>query len=1363
MLKPAKFTAERSVRSILLLFLLSFLIPGFAQTYHSDSLGMAAVWPKINHFEHLSVKDGLSNNSVNCILQDREGFIWFGTNDGLNKYDGYTFTVLQADLDKPDQSFQNNRISGLCEDHKNRLWAVTEGGGLHEIDKQTGRVTSHLIQTKNAGRWNNQHSVYEDRQGILWLGTYGGLARYDPDRHQFTLYPSPQPDMPIKTVFEDRQQRFWVATLRGLYLLDRATGRFVLMPTFVSAGPQPTFISFYLDAQEVLWLGTSGHGLFQINLRRQPFQLVPYNPGGHINSYVFLNSIHRDAGGMVWVGTTDGLQRIDPVSQQVFTYLPNPNVPKGISSNSAQAVYHDRAGTLWVGTDNGIDRQATYAKPFRTYQVTPNTSTVNLSKNKVTTLLVDSRNRLWFSNQWTIYRTNLQTNRLEAVLPGHIGAGSLNKSDIHTLLPNGPAGVWVSTWNSLYYVDQATGQHVEYPSEVHVEFISRGKANNLWIGGEGGIAHFDTRTHQYTYYTYKPGNTNGLPDRYVHGLLVSRTGDVWVLVKKQGVCRLNPKTGQFTQYNAGSKGQLNTNEVQAIYEDANGIIWLGTHQGGLNRFDPQTEKFSSVTVRDGLPSNSIVGIIADGAGHIWLSTNKGICRYDPRTKTVRSYGVNDGLPSNDFLQNAVFRQNNQLFFGSLNGVVYFNPDSIRDDRRPFPVHITGFNVLNKPRPLTNREIILNHDENFLSFEFAALTYVLPDKNQYAYQLVGVDKNWVQSANNRFANYPDLSPGHYTFRVKASNSDGVWNRKEASVRFVILPPWWATWWAYSVYALLAAGVVFGGIRFYTNRIRQQQEMELNRREAKQLKAVDELKTRFFSNITHEFRTPLSLIISPVEKLVQDSRFDTPTRQTLGLIQRNANQLLRLINQLLDLSKLEANSMTVSLKRGDVPDFVEQLVNSFQQAADQKNITLVYTSESLPHEYLFDTDKWEKILTNLLSNALKFTGTGGSVAVTLKPTASTDGVMSSIQIAIADTGIGIPAEKLPHIFDRFYQVDDSRTRAYEGTGIGLALVKELIELVNGTIAVESQPNEGTRFQLMLPVRPASAADVDVPSVAPVSKPLLTAIPFVEQIPAQPDLQPVGESDIPLLLVVEDNTELREFLASELAATYRVLRAANGEEGWQLAQAELPDIVISDVMMPKMDGYELTERIKKQPDTNHIAVVLLTAKTAQHSRIEGLEKGADDYLSKPFNVDELHLRLRNLIAHQQKLRDHYRRQLAQPEMPISLETVQDTFLQQVYELLGNHLDDTSLNVDWLADQLAMSRKTLYRKVHSLTQLAPNELIRNYRLRRAADLLRAGNNATETAYMVGFKTPSHFSIVFKEFYQQTPTEFAANDLRDV
>lgn len=522
-----------------------------------------------------------------------------------------------------------------------------------------------------------------------------------------------------------------------------------------------------------------------------------------------------------------------------------------------------------------------------------------------------------------------------------------------------------------------------------------------------------------------------------------------------------------------------------------------------------------------------------------------------------------------------------------------------------------------------------------------------------------------------------------------------------------------------------------------------------RETLELKAIDEMKTRLFANITHELRTPLSLIVSPVDKLLETADLPTPYQQQLSVVSRNARQLLRLINQLLDINKLEARQMDVVNEVGDLSGFVGQIVELFRPSTDIKQLTLTYQTDIAPGNHLFDAGKWEKILYNLLANAIKFTQTGG-ITVQLSQVGTT------AKLTVSDTGIGIPADKLPHIFNRFYQVDTLRTRAYEGSGIGLALVHELIIRLDGTIRVQSQVEgstgtRGTQFSLEIPVQQVG----DFPEVQPV---VVSTPPFNLSLLTNGAATVTDEAlpdGTPLLLVVEDNAELREFIVTELATTYRIRSAANGHEGWVLAKEELPDVIISDLMMPRMDGYALLEQIKTDPATNHIAVMLLTASIEQESRLKGFEFGADEYVPKPFHIGELRLRIRNLLNRQQKLREQYRRQFAQPSEPSPLETVQDQFLRHLYQLVEERLDDSSLSVEWLADQLAMSRKTLYLKVQSLLHLSPNELIRQYRLRKAVDLLRAGHNASETAYLTGFESPSYFTKVFREFYQQTPTDY--------
>ena len=519
-----------------------------------------------------------------------------------------------------------------------------------------------------------------------------------------------------------------------------------------------------------------------------------------------------------------------------------------------------------------------------------------------------------------------------------------------------------------------------------------------------------------------------------------------------------------------------------------------------------------------------------------------------------------------------------------------------------------------------------------------------------------------------------------------------------------------------------------------------------RESADLKAVDEMKTRFFANITHELRTPLSLIVSPVDKLLETADLPAPYQLLLSTVRRNARQLLRLINQLLDINKLEARQMDVVNEVGDLPGFVGQIVDLFRPSTDIKRLTLTYETDLRPGNYVFDAGKWEKILYNLLSNAIKFTESGGiTIRLTQRPEAA--------QLTVIDTGIGIPTDKLPYIFNRFYQTDNARARAYEGSGIGLALVHELTLRLGGTIRAQSQTEgpggqAGTQFVLEIPLQPVGNYREAQSAVVPTT---LIDLPPT----ALAGTDSVLSRDTPLVVVVEDNAELREFIVAELATTYRIRSAANGYEGWVLAKEELPDVIISDLLMPRMDGYALIEQVKADPATDHIAIVLLTASVEQESRLKGLAYGADEYVTKPFHIGELRLRVGNLLSRQQKLREHYRQQLAQPDAVAPPESVKDVFLRRLYKLLEQRLDDSSLSVEWVADQLAMSRKTLYLKVHTLTHLSPNELIRQYRLRKSIDLLRAGHNTSETAYLVGFESPSYFTKVFREFYHQTPTEY--------
>ncbi|GAB3033381.1 sensor histidine kinase [Spirosoma pulveris] len=1076
--------------------------------------------PASDKFDHLSVKNGLSNNSVNCILQDREGYMWFGTNDGLNKYDGYSFQVFQTDPARPTRSLTDNRILGLCEDRQNRLWVVTEGAGLHEINKQTGNVTHHPIRTDHENWWNNQLSMYADRQGTLWICSYGGLIRYEPATHHFTLYPSPKREVPVKAVFEDRQNRFWVATSQGLYLFDRQTGRFTLLSAEKTSGTQPWFCSFYLDDKDVLWLGAVGTGLFQLDLRARPLKIVPYAAKGTVNKYMYLNALHRDRQGFIWMGTTDGLQRIDPKTAQVFTYLPNPNALHSLGSMNVQAIYHDRAGTLWAGTDNGIDMQPINTKPFTTYQIRHSIGIVNLPENKVATLAVDGQQRVWFSNQDNLYRLDLRTNRLTEIPARLFGNTPQHKNNLHALLPGGPNILWLGTWDGLYRLDQTTNRSVKFPTEIAAQFVGRDRNGTLWLSGEGGVASFDSLTSKFTYYKYNPSDTSGLPEKYIYGMLVSQTGDVWLTLRGKGLSRLNPRTGRFTHYTAGQKpGELNSNEIGTIYEDPSGIIWLGSTRGGLNWFTPKTGTFSHLTTKDGLPSNWIIGITEDNNGYLWLSTNKGLCRFDPRTKSFRSYDNNDGLPSNDFKVNTVSKSGNSLFFGTLNGLVRFNPDSIQNDTHPFPVYITTFKVGDSLQPVGRKHFTLAHYENFLSFEFVALTYGLPERNQYAYKLSGIDNDWINNGNRRFASYTHLPPGNYTFQVKAANSDGIWRQLDHPLTIQIRAPWWQTWPAYLLYTLAGLGGVWALATYRSRKLlaanRQLEEIIANRtneirRQSDQLalqrdsleKTVTELTStqrqlilkekmaslgELTAGIAHEIQNPLNFVnnFSEVSAELAGELLDqlasgqqenavtlaTYLQTNLEKITHHGKRADSIVKNMLQHSRFSSGKKSPTNLNKLIDDHLRLAYQGIRVNDKSLNVRLLTDFDPKAGVVTIVPQDIGRVLLNLFNNAfysmaIKQKGAGADYEPEIR--VSTHRHTASVELRIRDNGLGMS----PSILEKIYQPFFTTKPTGQGTGLGLSISYDIITKGHeGELSVDTTEGQFAEFIIKLPL-PASS---------------------------------------------------------------------------------------------------------------------------------------------------------------------------------------------------------------------------------------------------------------------------------------------------
>ncbi len=852
-------------------------------------------------FEHFSVEQGLSHNSVWSICQDREGFMWFGTVDGLNKYDGYTFTTFRADPRDPNNTLQHNVISDIYEDRTGRLWVTTFGGGLHEVDKRTGRVTPYRIDPNHVNHWNVVFSICEDHKGILWLGADYGIARFDPKSKQYTLYPTPDKSGAVG-VSEDKDGNLWGGAFNKVFKFDRLTGKYAFFP-LAALDNSSGISSFYLDAEGIAWIGSRGNGLFRMDTRRTPVQFQPYNPGKSVNRQIWFNGIY-ESNGYLWIATNKGLQTITPKTGQVITYQANPSLPAKLSSNIVQAIYQDRSGAFWAGTEFGINKGISHSKKFNAKQLRPTLPSIRLNENRISAILEDKKGTLWVATagDFPVFENRLfyydkRKRQWDTVPVNPNDSHSLFSSKVWALYEDKKGHLWIGTTEGLHRLNRSTNSFTRYPSRVPIQLISEDAWGNLWVGGDeinnysAGIASFDPLSGRFNYYFRNKHDSTGLNNSYLHNLLASRSGDIWVATAGGGLNRLNPKTGKFTYYlpnYVSPEGSLNDKETHGLYEDESGIIWVGTALGGLHRFDPKTERFTYFTTKNGLPNNYITSITADDSGNLWIGTYNGLCRFNPKTNTFRNYDVSDGLPDNEFVFGSVYKRNRKLFFGTVNGFVEFYPDSIRDNTTPPPVYITGFKVLEKKRDLPKDKIELPYKENFLSFDFVALNYDAPNKNQYAFQLVGLDKDWIYSGNRRFASYTNLGPGKYVFRVKASNNDGAWNEQGTSVSIVILPPWWRTWWAYTIFAVLFAGLIYVFIRYRINKIRMQHEIVVQKHKATELE-MQALRAQMNPHFIFNSLNSINRFILQNNKL-QASEYLTKFSRLVRLILQNSQASL-----------------------------------------------------------------------------------------------------------------------------------------------------------------------------------------------------------------------------------------------------------------------------------------------------------------------------------------------------------------------------------------------------------------------------------------------------------------------------------------
>ncbi len=1384
-------------------------------------------------FRHLTIEEGLSQNAVYALLQDRQGFLWVGTKDGLNRYDGYAFTVFRHDPFDP-ATLSSSYVTALLEDKQGHLWVGTQDGGLNRLERATATAVRYTH-----GPGFRITALAEDARGDLWIGTAGGgayrLARTDIGEPgaAFERFahaagdPRSLSDDRVTSVLADRRGGVWIGTEAGLNRLGAAGRGFVRYTSRPGdpGGLSDGFVTALAEARDgTIWVG-SPLGLDRlVDARAGRFTSYPYPTQVQRRGYGWdaIRQIGEDPAGRLWLATADGLVRFDPATAAYTSFRHDPSDPHSISGNLLTALLWDRTGVLWVGANGyGINRYDAKTARFQTIRRPPDL-TSRWDGFSIRALFEDAEGYVWMS-AGVLYRYDPRTGTLVSFESTSDRPSDFGNTGVWSIVQDSRGALWFGSYEGLFRYDPVAGRTRQYAHnrarpgglpEKMVYGVFEDRRGAIWAV----TAHFisrldDAATGRFTSYRHTPSAATDAGEALFPSLHEDARGHFW-MATEAGLVRFDPRTGAVRRYRTdpADPNSLSHDQVRAICPDPRDperILWLGTAGGGLNRFDIRTGTFTRLTERDGLPNNVVYAVLPDGHGRLWLSTNRGLARYDPQTGEIKAYDARDGLQSNEFNAGAYFRApDGRLYFGGIHGVSSFDPAAFTDNPHVPSVVLTGFRRAGQPevpgapggalaRAMSATDTLrLSYRDNVFTFEFAALDFSAPEKNRYAFRMEGFNTDWISAGANRSATYTNLPPGRYTFRVRGTNSDGVWNEEGTSVAVFIAPPPWRTWWAYTGYVLLALGAVWTVTRYRRNRLLLKHRVEIDRLEAEKLRALeriegenlrelDHARSRFFANVSHEFRTPLTLTLGPLDDLKAGlyGPLAAPMAAQVDLARRNARRVLDLIEQILDVARLEAGRMPLRARRLDLGTFVTGVAQGFGPLAERKGIAL---DVQVPDEgagseaaVWADPEHLQKVVSNLLSNALKFTPEGGAVRVTV---AAEEG---AVRLAIRDSGPGIPAADLPHVFERFYRVDESAARMQPGTGIGLALVKELVDLHGGTIEVESEAGFGSLFMVALRrgrdhLRPEDVVEDGEGQPLYGLPALAVAALAPDEVSGDGALDGGGEDsgdeehsddeDVTTVLVVDDSAEIRAYVRRHLggsgkAGGYRVVEAADGAEGLAKARALLPDLVLSDVMMPGMDGFALCRALKADAETDFIPVVLLTARAEAEDRLAGLGEHADDYLTKPFDVRELRVRVDNLIASRRRLRERFASGAAWSgsdgglhPAPVEVDSADAVFLERVRGAVEAHLGDEDFTVERLADAVGVSRGHLHRQLKALAGQAPSEAIRTMRLERAAQLLAArAGTVSEVAYAVGFKSVAHFSNSFEMDFDCRPSAYPA------
>ncbi|MBU3024449.1 hybrid sensor histidine kinase/response regulator transcription factor [Zobellia galactanivorans] len=1323
-------------------------------------------------FKNYSTEDGLSQRSVVSIIQDTRGFLWFGTRYGLNRFDGKKFKNYYYDATNKN-SLSNSWVKVLYLGPKGTVWAGTKNG-LNKYNPDTDDFTR--VRMPNNGDRPFEGEIFDigaaDDEHI-WVSAEKGLMRINTisgEVHDFNqLHSDLELDShTVLSVLNPKKTHLWFGNPKKVFFYDDTKKQLETYDYPSNQSPEKTknyHTVLFKDQGGTVWLGYNG-GLAYFNEITQTFSDL-LDPQGALRIDSPVRTIHEENGEDLWVGTYNGLYIYNRKTKDWTLYKNNPDNPKSLSQNSIYDITADSRGDLWIGTwAGGISYLNRKSSIFKNYQIGSN----GLNYPVVSSIIEDNHNNLWIGTEGGGLNY-FDTSQKKFTYFTHVNSekNSIASNNVKAMAKDRFGNLWVGThdqglsyasvqddklsfkdWNSI-----ATPS--SRPNKNRITCLFEDGHGNVWMGTDNrGLNFYDIKSGN----SFRVGDPKNILGTFVSVITQPQPDGNILVGGENGLGSVSVDSREITRiaFKKESDDPYDIKKVISIYASTPTLLWIGTEGDGLYQYDLKTHKSTRYGVNSGLPDEVIYGILPDDLGHIWLSTNKGLSRLNINSGEIKNYSRADGLVNNEFNYGAHLRtQNGKLAFGGVNGFTIFDPKEIERDSFIAPVVIEKLKIADASEitiaPSTSH-FELKHDENDITFDYVALDFSRPQNNKYAYKLDGFDTKWNFSGNLTRATYTNLDPGNYTFLVKASNSDGIFNGEVASLEISITPPFWKTWWAYLLY-FLALGGIFLLVRRYTLiRIKERHDLRRERQEKTQMQELNRLKLQLFTNISHDFRTPLTLITAPLQRLIEEKKDDPQLHRQLSGMQRNARILLQLINQLLDFRKAENGKLKLAFSKNDIIPFVEDTKASFNELAQDKGINFVLIAPKPPLEVWFDRIEMKKVILNILSNAFKFTPPNGKISIQIE--AKDD----SVDILIKDTGSGINQKDIEFVFDRYFQLGQ-KNDLRSGTGVGLALAKDIVDLHHGKISVESELGKGSCFSISLPLGKAHLKPEDLTyderseenDLLDYYDPSILKSTWVkDEIETAPNLDDSKQT----ILVVEDNKEVRTFVKGIFNDEFNVIEANNGRMGIELAKTKNIDMIISDVMMPEMGGIEMCESLKSDVLTSHIPVILLTARTSSKIQKIGFETGADAYVTKPFEAHLLKLQVQNLLATRKKLAKKFRKDLVLEPSELKLVSTDEVFLKNAVDIVEKNLSNAELNASFLSEHINMSQSVLYRKLKALTGNTISEFIRGIRLKKAGQLLRETElNINDVAYEVGFNDIKYFRACFKKAYGKTPSAY--------